>query len=79
MTQARKCGILLAAVILTARKLQRLLDEVEREGKPNMAITFWSEVYIKNAIERANALRIFWIRSTRSGQPVGNRSKQVPV
>jgi hypothetical protein len=50
MTQERKHAILLAAVILTARKLQPLLDEMEREGK---AITFWSEVYIKNAIERA--------------------------
>lgn len=53
MTEERKHAILLATVILTARKLQPLLDEVEREGKPNMAITSWSEVYIKNAIERA--------------------------
>lgn len=53
MTEERKHAILLATVIRTARKLQPLLDEVERDGKPNMAITFWSEVYIKNAIERA--------------------------
>ena len=53
MTEERKHAILLATVILTARKLQPLLDEVEREGKPNMAITFCSKVYITNAIERA--------------------------
>jgi hypothetical protein len=53
MTEERKHAILLATVILTTRKLQPLLDEVEREGKPNMAIAFWSGVYVKNAIERA--------------------------
>ena len=54
MTEERKHAILLATIILTARKLQPLLDEIEREGKPNMAVSFWSEVYIKNAIERAS-------------------------
>jgi hypothetical protein len=56
MTEERKHAILLATVILTARKLQPLLDEIEREGKPNMAVSFWSGVYIKNAIERASEI-----------------------
>lgn len=54
MTEERKHAILLATIILTARKLQPLLDEIEREGKPNMAVSFLSGVYM-----RSNALRIF--------------------
>ena len=54
MTEERKHAISLATVILTARKLQPLLYEIEREGKPNMAVSFLSGVYIKNAIERAS-------------------------
>jgi hypothetical protein len=40
-------------VILTARKLQRLLEEDDRAGKPNMAREFWTEIYTKKSIERA--------------------------
>jgi len=40
MTEERKHAILLATVILTARRLQPLLEEVDREGKPNMATEF---------------------------------------
>jgi hypothetical protein len=53
MTEERKHAILLATVILTARKLQPLLEEDDREGKPNMATEFWAEVYTKKSIERA--------------------------
>jgi hypothetical protein len=38
---------------LTARKLLPFLDEIEREGKPNMAVKFFSELYTKNAMEHA--------------------------
>jgi hypothetical protein len=53
MTEERKHAILLATVILTARRLQPLLEEQDREGKPNMAIEFWTEVYTKKSMERA--------------------------
>jgi hypothetical protein len=53
MTEERKHAILLATVILTARRLQPLLEEDDREGKPNMALDFWAEVYTKHAMERA--------------------------
>jgi hypothetical protein len=53
MTEERKHAILLAATILTARKLQPLLEEDFEKGKPNMATEFWAEVYTKHAIERA--------------------------
>jgi hypothetical protein len=36
MTEERKYAILLATVILTARRLQPLLEEDDRDGKPNM-------------------------------------------
>jgi hypothetical protein len=49
MTEERKHVILLATVILTARRLQPLLEEVDREGKPNMATEFWAEVYTKKS------------------------------
>jgi hypothetical protein len=53
MTEERKHAILLATVILTARRLQPLLEEVDREGKPNMATEYWAEVYTKKSMERA--------------------------
>ena len=53
MTEERKHAILLATVILTARRLQPLLEEQDKEGKPNMALEFWAEVYTKNCMERA--------------------------
>jgi hypothetical protein len=53
MTEERKHAILLATVILTARKLQPLLEEEDEAGKPNMAINFWAERYTKKSMERA--------------------------
>jgi hypothetical protein len=53
MTEERKHAILLATVILTARRLQPLLEELDRQGKPNMATEFWAEVCTKKSMERA--------------------------
>ncbi len=53
MTEERKHAILLATVILTARRLQPLLEGDDKAGKPNMATEFWAEIYTKNSIERA--------------------------
>ena len=53
MTGKRKHAILLATVILTARRLQPLLEEDSREGQPNMATEFWAEAYTKRSMERA--------------------------
>jgi hypothetical protein len=53
MTEDRKHAILLATVILTARKLQPLLEEDDRAGKPNMATEFWAEIYTRKSMERA--------------------------
>ena len=53
MTEERKHAILLATVILTARKLQPLLEEDDQAGKPNMAREFWTEIYTKRSMERA--------------------------
>ena len=43
MTEERKHAILLAAVILTARRLQPLLEEDEKECKPNVVanVSLW--------------------------------------
>jgi hypothetical protein len=53
MTEEQKHAFLLATVILTARKLQPLLEEDDRERKPNMGTEFWAELYTKKSIERA--------------------------
>jgi hypothetical protein len=53
MTEERKHAILLATVILTARRLQPLLEEDDGDGKPNMGTEFWAEIYTKKSIERA--------------------------
>jgi hypothetical protein len=53
MTEERKHAILLATVILTARKLQPLLEEDDAAGKPNMGREFWVETYTKKSMERA--------------------------
>jgi hypothetical protein len=53
MTEERKHAILLATVILTARRLQPLLEEDDKAGKPNMGAEFWAEVYTKKSMERA--------------------------
>jgi hypothetical protein len=53
MTEERKRAILFATVILTARKLQRLLEEDDSAGKPNMSTEFWAEAYTKKSMERA--------------------------
>jgi hypothetical protein len=53
MTEERKHAILLATVILTARRLQPLLEEDFAAGKPNMGTEFWTETYTKRSIERA--------------------------
>jgi len=52
MTEERKHAILLATVILTAGRLQPLLEEDDKSGKPNMATEFWAEVYTKKSMER---------------------------
>jgi len=44
MTEERKHAILLATVILTARRLQPLLEEGDRECKPNLGGEFWPKV-----------------------------------
>jgi hypothetical protein len=53
MTEERKHTILLATVILTARKLQPLLEEDDKQCKPNMGTEVWAEVAVKRALERA--------------------------
>ena len=53
MTEGRKHVILLATVILTARKLQPLLEEDDAEGNPNMCREFWVETHAKRSMERA--------------------------
>ncbi len=53
MTEERKHAILLATVILTARRLQPLLEEDDKECQPNMGREFWAEVYTKKSMERA--------------------------
>jgi len=53
MTEERKHAILLATIIFTARKLRPLLEEADKECKPNMATEFWAEVYTKKSMERA--------------------------
>jgi len=52
MTEERKHAILLATVILTARKLQSL-EEDDRNGKSNMGTESWAEAYTKKSIVRA--------------------------
>ena len=52
MTEEPKRTILLATVILTARRLQPLLEADDEAGKPNMGTAFWAEVYTKKSIER---------------------------
>lgn len=49
MTEERKHAVLLAAVILTARMLQPLLEEDDKECKPNMGTEFWAKVAVKRA------------------------------
>jgi len=49
MTEERKHAILLATVILTARRLPPLLEEDDRDGKPNMGTEFWAEAYTKKS------------------------------
>jgi len=56
MTEERKHAILLATVILTARRLQPLLEEDDKAGKPNMATEFWAEACTKRSMERAHIL-----------------------
>lgn len=41
------------SVILTVRRLQPLLEEQDREGKPNLATECWAKVYTKKSMERA--------------------------
>jgi hypothetical protein len=53
MTEERKHAILLATVILTARRLQPLLETTDETSKPNMATEFWAKVAVSRAIERA--------------------------
>jgi len=53
MTEERKHAILLATVILTARRLQPLLEEDDKAGKPNMATELGADAYTKRSMERA--------------------------
>ncbi len=53
MTEGRKHVILLSTVILTARKLQPLLEEDDAEGKPNMGRKFWVETHTERSMARA--------------------------
>src|SRR5271167_854116 len=50
MTEERKHANLLATVILTARRLQPLLEEDDAEGKPNMGREYWVETLILRGI-----------------------------
>jgi len=53
MTEEPKPAILLATVILTARKLQPPLEADDEAGKPTMGAALGAEVYTKKSIERA--------------------------
>ena len=53
MTEERKHAILLATVILTARRPQPHLEATDETCKPNMATEFWAKVAVSRAIERA--------------------------
>jgi len=53
MTEERKHAVLLATVILAARRLQPLLEADDEACKPNMGMEFWAEVYTKTSMERA--------------------------
>jgi hypothetical protein len=53
MIEERKHAILVATVILTARRLQPLLEADDEEGRPNMGTEFWAEIYTKKSIQRA--------------------------
>jgi hypothetical protein len=53
MTEELKHAVLLATVILTARRLQPLLEADDEAGKPNMGRGFCAEVYIKKSMQRA--------------------------
>jgi hypothetical protein len=53
MTEERKHAVLLATLILTARRLQPLLEADDKERKPNLGTEFWAEIAVKRAIERA--------------------------
>src|SRR5437773_5906985 len=75
MTEERKHAILLATVILTARKLQPLLEEDDREGKSNIGTECRAEVYTKEFL-RTTARIIGWIPS-QSLVTYGNASLAV--
>ncbi|MFI5095615.1 MAG: hypothetical protein ACHQIK_19465 [Candidatus Acidiferrales bacterium] len=53
MTEERKHAILLATVILTARKPEPILEEDDAAGKPNMPKAYWAETYTNRSMERA--------------------------
>jgi hypothetical protein len=71
MIEERKHAILLATVILTARRLQPLLEEDFAAGKPNMGTEYWAEVYTKRSIERA--AHILDLIDEKWATPVGSR------
>jgi hypothetical protein len=54
MTEERKYAILFAATLLSARKLMPLLED--ESPKPNMAQKFWTEAYVKRAIDQAASI-----------------------
>jgi hypothetical protein len=49
MSEERKFAILFAATLLSARKLLPMMEE----GQTNMAIDYFTEIYVKKAIEQA--------------------------
>jgi hypothetical protein len=53
MTEGRKHAVWLSTVILTARKLQPLLEADDEAGKPKMGTEFWAEIHTKKSIESA--------------------------
>jgi hypothetical protein len=55
MTEERKHAILLATVILTARRLQPLLEADDEAGKPHMGTEFWAEVYTEQIYGEGSA------------------------
>lgn len=48
MTEERKHAILFAATILAARKLLPTMEE----ERPNLVKDYWTEIYVKKAIEQ---------------------------
>lgn len=57
-------------MILTARRLQPLLEEDDKAGKPNMALDFWAKVYTKKSMERAAHILDLIDEKWPAGEPI---------